>query len=45
MARDRNISPMSDEFLEWLNECPVTWHWLGYDEDETHVEYHFEIDD
>ena len=34
------ISSMSDEFLEWLNDCPAQW-FLNKDDGEGNAEYSF----
>jgi len=34
------ISSMSDEFLEWLNECPAQW-FLNSDDGDGSAEYSF----
>lgn len=36
------VSPMSERFHDWLEECPVQWHRLNVFENT--VEYSFEID-
>jgi len=35
------ISSMSDEFLEWLDECPAHWFLLN-DDGAGHAEYAFQ---
>ena len=37
------INNMPDEFFEWLNDCPVTWHRLSCNDDT--IEYLFEVPD
>lgn len=39
-----NSSPMSKEFHEWLDQCPVQWYRNQPKSNDTHVEYCFEID-
>lgn len=34
------VSPMSDEFHEWLSECPVNW----YREKVTDIDVHYSFD-
>jgi hypothetical protein len=39
------VSPMSEEFHEWLDQCPVQWYRnQPTNSSATHVEYGFEID-
>jgi len=35
-----DYSSMSDEFLDWLQECPVTWHQMK-DDRKGNSEYMF----
>jgi len=34
------LENVSDEFLEWLDKCPVQWNLIGQDEDS--VDYSFQ---
>ena len=37
------VSPMSEEFHEWLKNCPTPWYRVEVK--DTHTVYAFEIDD
>ena len=39
-----SVSPMSEEFHDWLEQCPVGWYRNQPGVNATHVEYGFEID-
>jgi len=46
MAIIGKASPMSSDFHDWLDQCPVAWFRSGEPRPgDTHVEYNFEIDD
>jgi len=38
------VSPMSEEFHDWLDQCPVQWFRTQPRIGDTFVEYSFEID-
>ena len=44
MSRYSKISPMSEEFHDWLEQCPTPWLWNGRDETGDYVVYEFKID-
>jgi len=40
--RRKDKSPMSEEFHDWLDQCPVEYSWDGYK--DGYSEYSFVID-
>ena len=38
------VSPMSEQFHDWLDQCPVQWYRNQPNCNSTHVEYGFKID-
>lgn len=44
LGRNEKANPMSEEFHDWLEQCPVSWYRNKPSSDDTHVEYGFEID-
>lgn len=40
MVAQQKVSPMSEEFHEWLDKCPVQW----YREKVTEIDVHYSFD-